>query len=246
MPIEAEDGRSELAVQLDEAVLAYGPLDRRDPRDQQQGDEQQVRPGHGGDAADGREDSPGAGEHARGLDGGDQGDADEQADRPEHGEQPRQQPARPGPRRCGARARALSWQRPFALARLPAAGVGGRAAGAFPVCVHDTVSSRAGLCRRPRVQFSRVLSPGVHERAMNVGVHHDLRHRRCWETRCQRKTTSSPTVSVCSSSCGWRTGTLVGWCDAVPRARLPAQPGCRPPALSRARWRCTRCPGPAA
>ena len=32
---EAEDGRSELTVQLDEAVLADGPFDRRDPRDQQ-------------------------------------------------------------------------------------------------------------------------------------------------------------------------------------------------------------------
>ena len=38
---EAEDGRSELTVQLDEAVLADGPFDRRYPRDQQQRDEQQ-------------------------------------------------------------------------------------------------------------------------------------------------------------------------------------------------------------
>ena len=79
--------------------------------------------------------------------------------------------------------------------------------------------------RRPRVRVSRGLSPGVHEREMN-GV------------RCRGYIVT------------------VGTGGARPRGRVDA-PSVKGPAelqprrargraLSRARWRCTRCPGPAA
>ena len=142
-------------------------FDGRDAGDQQQGDEHQVGAGQAGDAADGDERRrPGAGQVGGRRDGHDERDADEEADRGEHAEQPasrRDLASDPNAARAGAcgrvsdRSRSRASQPPPSAAAVPAPSPS----------ASMTSTPRAGGRRRPRVRVSRGLSPEVHEREMN-------------------------------------------------------------------------------